>query len=734
MFRLVGILVLLGTYALPVVVSAAEREPVEVEAERLTFVEQDGQRITVAEGNVVVRYRETTVQADRVRYNAATREVWAEGAVRLRRERQEWVSDSIYYNFATGAVRADEVRGWVDGVYVRGQGLEHSATNEYRLARATVTTCDYDTPHYRLEARRAEIFPDQQVILYGVTLRLGEVPVFWFPMLVWAPDSDTPPFAVSVGSSSRWGLFALTSTRLRLTRDATMTVHVDGRTRRGAAGGADIAYRMGPTGRGLLRGYYAQDANPDDRLDRLAGQKLSHHRYRAQWQHQQDWRTWWAGDVPGQDLSLKIDLHKLSDADVVDDFFSREFRREVEPQSVVDVTKRGENYTVSVLTRPQFNHFFAEVERLPEVTWRVNRTRLGETPVFYEQVSRVGYLHNEAGDTGDPLFTGHAVRAFTFHQLLVPLRWFGWLSVIPRAGMGGAYYSKAAPAAGAEDVRRALHHAGLETSFKLSRTWSDVESKWWDVHGLRHVLQPFANYHWVPRSDNRTNELWQFDTVRAVTLEGGDRLLTSRYMPVGIPAWNAVDAIDRQHLVRFGLRQKLQTRRDEQTWDLVELEGWTDWRVEREDGEDEFNDVFGTMRVRPTRWLWLDLFTRYNLEADRFQEWNTAVRVSRGDQWAAGLANRYLRDDSNLIIADVAVRLTRRWVFQVYQRVDMHDGEWESQDYVLRQETHDWYIHYGFRHRSQRLRDDEFAVYFAVTLKAFPNVGISINQVDLGVN
>lgn len=732
MVRSVGIWLLVGAALLAGPVGGAEREPVEVEAERLTFEQQDGQRITVAEGNVLVRYQQTTVQAERVRYNAATREVWAEGKVRLTRERQEWVSDSIYYNFATGAVRAEEVRGWVEPVYVRGYGLEHSETNAYRLAGATVTTCDYEHPHYRLEARRAEIFPDQQVILYSVTLRLGEVPVFWFPVLVWGMDADTPPFALAVGSSSRWGVFALTSTRLRLTRDATLTLHVDGRTKRGAAGGADIAYRMGPTGRGLLRGYYAQDADPDDRLDRLAGQKLSHHRYRAQWQHRQDWRTWWAGDVPGQDLSLKLDLHKLSDADVVDDFFPREFRREIEPQSVADVTKRGDNYTVSVLMRPQLNHFFAEVERLPEATWRVNRTRLGEAPVFYEQVTRVGYLNLEDGDSADPLFRGHAVRAFTFHQLLVPMRWFGWLSVVPRAGMGGAHYSKTAAAD--EDERRALHHAGVETAFKVSRVWPEVQWRRADIHGLRHVVQPFANYHWLPRSDNRTNELLQFDTQRLVTLEGGDRLLTSRYLPVSIPSLNTVDALDRQHFVRFGLRQKLQTLRDEQAWDLVEVEGWIDWRVEREPGESEFNDLFGTVRLRPTRWLWLDAFTRYNLEDDRFQELNTAARVSHGDRWAVGVANRYLWEDSNLIIADVAVRLSRRWVLQVYQRVDLHDGQWEAQDYVLRQETHDWLISYGFRHRSQRVRDDEFTVYFAVTLKAFPNVGISVNQVDLGVN
>jgi len=91
-----------------------------------------------------------------------------------------------------------------------------------------------------------------------------------------------------------------------------------------------------------------------------------------------------------------------------------------------------------------------------------------------------------------------------------------------------------------------------------------------------------------------------------------------------------------------------------------------------------------------------------------------------------------LRDDSNLVLADVAVRLGRRWVLQTFQRVDFEDGQWESQDYVLRQETHDWLISYGFRHRSQRTKDDEFAVYFAVTLKALPNIGLAVNQIDLG--
>jgi O-methyltransferase involved in polyketide biosynthesis len=63
----------------------------------------------------------------------------------------------------------------------------------------------------------------------------------------------------------------------------------------------------------------------------------------------------------------------------------------------------------------------------------------------------------------------------------------------------------------------------------------------------------------------------------------------------------------------------------------------------------------------------------------------------------------------------------------------MSDGQWEEQDYGLRQELHDWFIEYGFRYRSERTRRDEMAVYFSVTLKAFPGVSLGVNRLDLAM-
>ena len=287
-------------------------------------------------------------------------------------------------------------------------------------------------------------------------------------------------------------------------------------------------------------------------------------------------------------MTVTVDLNKMSDAEVMHDYFRHEFDHDREPDSVADITKTGPDYTLSFLVRPQFDKFFAEVERLPEAKLAVDRTRLGNTPFFYEGESSVGQYHNVPGDTNvvgtwrDPDFVGNAVRADTFHQIVVPSMLGGWLSVVPRAGVRGDYYSRApADAPETQDVTRVVYDLGAETSFKISREWDDVHSDWLHIDGLRHILQPFADYQWIPRPDRSTNDLFQFDSVRDVTLLGGDTLSVTRYSPLEFPAYNTIDSITGEDTVRFGLRQTLQTRRDGQAWNLVDLTGWTDYEIEK---------------------------------------------------------------------------------------------------------------------------------------------------------
>lgn len=695
--------------------AAEDREPAEVHADAQSF---DGQtKMWTGQGDVVIHSQGATLRADRARFNQATQEAWAEGAVRLNRDGQEWAMPAAYYNFATREFRAEKIRGLVTPVNLSGRDLSGVGTNHYVIERVTLSPCDYDPPHFRVEAARAEVWPNDRVELYNVTVRAGDVPVFWLPVMIMPLHDDLPLVTVALGHDSRWGFFLLTTTSWKLNPQVDLKLHVDERTRRGPGGGADVDYRLGADGRGSVRGYFINDDQPLDDTD--AGKSIPRNRYRAQWQHKQA--------LP-ENVDVTVDVNKWSDPDVLDDFFPNEFLTNREPQSVVDVTKGGPNYTLSLQARPQLNPFFAEVERLPEAKWAINRTRLLNTPLFYEGETSAGYYNNHMGDTNDTLFTGHAVRADTFHQLVLPQTFGGWLSVVPRAGVRGTYYSDAPDTApNTSEVRRVVFDLGTETSFKLSRTWSDARSEWLNIDGLRHILQPFADYSWVPTPNVGTNEVFQFDTVRTVALADGETIPVTRYLPVDFPAANTIDALNRQDVVRLGLRQRLQTRRDGQPWDLVDLEGWTDYRIERNAGETEWSDFYGVARLRPTGWCRLEASTRYDMTDGILRELNTGVHVAQGDRWSVGVGTRFLKEDSSLVSAELAYRLTRQWTAMLYERVDMQDGQWEEQEFTLRQETHDWYVNYGVRYRSPRAEKDELTVFLAFTLKAFPGIKLGVN-------
>lgn len=713
-------LFLAGATALPA--GEPKGEAATIDAQEMNF--DRPANMAYAKGDVLIHYKDDTLRADRARYNTSTKDVWAEGNVRLNRNGQEWVAPAMQYNFDTKELKTDQARGFFDPVYLSGEQIHLVSSNHYTAARASLTTCDYDVPDYHVRATHAEIYPDDRIALFNCTLWIEKVPVFWFPMVTYSLKGDFVPLSLTFGQSSRWGFYALTTTTLQLNPQVQLALHLDERSERGLGEGADVKYRFRDVGQGLLRSYYLNDADARDTSDPTAGKGLPTSRYLGEWQHKQT--------LPAN-TTLTIDLNKQSDRDVVNDFFPSDFHRNSEPDSVVDLTKAGEAYTVSGLVRPQFNGFFAEVERLPEFKLAVNRTRLFDWPVYYEGESSVGYYNNVPADTGDPLFNGSTMRMDTFHQLVSPHLLFGWLSFVPRAGGRYTWYARAPEdAPTTQDVKRVVADLGAEMSFKLSRTWTDVQDKRLGIDGLRHIAEPFANYMWIPTPNVASNELFQFDTIRSVTLKNGEALVVSRYLPLGFPEFNEIDAIDREDTVRFGLRQRLQTRRDGRPWDLIELTGWTDFHIERDNGQREFSDFFGTLEMRPTDWVALRSSGRYDLRDGILRELNNEARVGDTDHWTVGVGTRYLKDDSNLVSVSATCRLGLRWVAQVYERFDMQDGQWEEQEYTLRQETHDWFITYGFRYRSQRTQADEKSAFVSVTLKAFPGVQLSANRLDLG--
>jgi len=84
---------------------------------------------TVTNG-VMIQYRDAVLTAERwASWNTSTKEVEADGDVRIQQGDQVWVGEHIRYNFATHQMQAEQFRTGETPVFAAGRGLHGDVTN-----------------------------------------------------------------------------------------------------------------------------------------------------------------------------------------------------------------------------------------------------------------------------------------------------------------------------------------------------------------------------------------------------------------------------------------------------------------------------------------------------------------------------------------------------------------------------------------------------------------------------
>jgi LPS-assembly protein len=129
------------------------------------------------------------------------------------------------------------------------------------------------------------------------------------------------------------------------------------------------------------------------------------------------------------------------------------------------------------------------------------------------------------------------------------------------------------------------------------------------VDGIRHIIEPSLNYTFVPAPNRPTNQIPQFDYESP----------SLRLLPIEFPDYNSIDSIDSQNVIRFGLHNKLQTKRPDPNSDqklidnLLNWEVFTDWRLRPMHGQKTFGDVSSDLIVKPRSWMTFESFVRYDI-------------------------------------------------------------------------------------------------------------------------
>jgi len=697
--------------------------------------------IAYAEGNVVVKYGADTIYADQVTFDRDRREVTAQGNVRIYAEGWIYRGEFLTYQLDTQKVKSEDFRTAMERVYAYAEEVETPSEGHYVMSNAGLTTENREDPSYTMKASTMEIYLDDRVIMKNVGIYVGKVPIFWLPYVAVPLDGETDAFDFTLGSYNRWGFFAAGSYTTALDSRFTATAHASYRTKRGFGGGVDVDFNPRPGDKAEFRSFITHDND----VEELAGTperpfQPDNPRYRFEYKH---------NFKLADDLYTIADVNVWSDKSITEDFFPKEFREEREASNVVSGTYYDENFTATLLADIQVNNMFSVSEREPEFVFEFKRQNLPYTPLTHEGSFGFVQFNQNFDEDFRALNPGNneydSIRYDLNYQLMYPKLYFEWLNVNPFVGARGNIYTKSnTGTAPNSDVYRYAVIGGMDVSFKVSKTWADVKNPDWGIDGLRHLMEPFATASYTPEPNDTAEDFRGFD----------NRLPSTRLQPITWTGYNSVDSIHEQGAIRHGIRNKLQTKRDGRTVDLIDWVVYAQANIIRPSGttasgrttfsdtgmltDDVYSHLFSEMSINPLPWMDIDFYAAQSLVGNTFDEYSLNVGWQVAPALELDLGFRYLDNlrtipglsfnQSNLFTAAAFWRLNENWQVRPYAEFEGDDSVLEEAGVTLYRDFRAWKASFTTAYRDNRGQDDDFILYMAFTLKAFPDTAISFEN------
>jgi len=691
-------------------------------------VEFDFQNDIAYGTNIFVQYGAATLMADSATVNQQTGEVVADGHVRIESGGQLWVGEHIRYNFKTHQMRSEEFRNGKPPAFAAGHELQGDISNQTYTARhAFVTTDDVSNPAIRVRASRIKIVPGKYVEMWNAVLYMDGVPTFYFPFYRRSLGEHANTFSFLPGYRSAYGPFLLSDYTWYLNDEANGRLRLDYRERRGVGTGPELNLHLNRWGEATFKYYYVHDQDPNQSTNNL-----------PLFGNIPENRQWFYFDyqaTPFTNLNVKAMVNYQSDPLVLHDFSQGAYTANPQPNTFAEVDKNWENWDLDALTTPGINDFFDQVERLPDVKLTGFRQQIFNTPFYYESESSAGYYRQRYADTNNPALPDYAAaRADTYHQLLLPWTFFDWLNVTPHAGGRFTYYSdETGPAGTNSETYRRVFDTGAEISFKISRLWTGATNSILDIDGLRHIIEPSVNYVYVPDPSTPAAQLPQFDT----------RLPSLLLLPIQFPDYNDIDAIDSENVIRFGLRNTLQTMRNGQLDKLLDWNLMLDWNLRPNaqtnaiflQPQKTLDDLYSDLTFRPRSWITLESQLRYDINDRLLNMTFHQLTFTPNERWSWGIGHWYLRNgflDSgeNFVSSTMFFRLNENWGLRTTHDFDAQSGRLQGQYYTIYRDLRSWTGALTFRVQDNGNGPTDYTIAFSFSLKANPRYHLGGDTVE----
>ena len=640
-----------------------QKAPIIVNGDKVEYFHE--QKRVVGTGHISIDYEDVRLTCEKVTVYLDTREAIAEGNVKITQKDAYFTGDKINYNFDTRVGKAISAYVNYAPFYGKWQKIEKVGEKEVDIDKGYMTTCDLEKPHYRIEAKRVEIYMEDKVIAKNIVVYVGNCPIMWLPYYYQPIKEESAHITVMPGHDRDWGYYALTTMKYDYGEIFRGRYRLDYRAKNGLAGGVDNTYKLEGLGHGIANFYYAQE---DNKYLSYKPTTREEGKYRLQIRHE-----WQVTD----DTLMTMELEKLRDDQVVRYYFYNEWEEHPVPDNYISFVTSKPDYTTTFLMRKRMDKYYDVVERLPEFNINIPKFNIPyagkPSQLYYDAGFTPTYLNHTFPHSQTSQYKDlNVIRVDSYNKLsyaMKPIPSISSLCVTPFAATRQTFYSRTQY--GNTDFVRGIFDTGLDSSIKFYKIY-DVQTNALDlnINRLRHVITPTASYLFTPEPTAPPITLTQFDTL---------------------------DTLGTQNHVILSLENKLQTKRgikDKMTSvDLVDFIISTDYQVnvENRPGNYEKNKFRSVdMQLELTPYPWLYTLSRMRINTKKALPESASIDFVAGKEEDRSIAFGYRYEhsfDSNAVVnpddnsnklnyltADAIYKFNEKWKARVYWRFNMDKG------------------------------------------------------------
>ena len=224
--------------------------------------------IYTASGNVVISKKDKKLTADFVRFDHDSFRAFAQGNVVMNAGEDTLSGSSLDVDLKseTGIIHNGSVFIKENNFHISGGNIEKTGENTYAAEEATVSTCDGDTPAWKITGKKLKIEVEGYGFIDHAAFWAKKLPVFYTPFFMFPAKFKRQSGLLSpqIGQSDRKGIEYNQPYFWAINENTDATFYAHYMSRRGEKAGFEYRYVSSPDSKGTVMFDFLDDRKTDN--------------------------------------------------------------------------------------------------------------------------------------------------------------------------------------------------------------------------------------------------------------------------------------------------------------------------------------------------------------------------------------------------------------------------------------------------------------------------------------